>query len=229
MNTQISDQFASGELTTRPKRGRPAGLSAASRERLLNAAEDLFGRKGIDGVSLREIGEAAGQRNNNVVRYHFQTKSNLLAALLAERLGEVERMRQSLAGQHSPLSAQSPETLLRILWEPLLEVGNRQNRHQFMRLLLACQIERHNNVHPLVAAPEGYPASHAIIAALHGCFRQVTFDQFMYRLNVLAMMFRAAVVAHDEPAGDAKSSWPSDFSVEELIRLSVTALTAPAS
>jgi AcrR family transcriptional regulator len=35
-----------------------------TRERLLVTAERLFAERGVAGVSLREIGAAAGQRNN---------------------------------------------------------------------------------------------------------------------------------------------------------------------
>ena len=34
-----------------------------TRERILDTAERLYAERGLDGVSMREIGEAAGQRN----------------------------------------------------------------------------------------------------------------------------------------------------------------------
>jgi AcrR family transcriptional regulator len=194
----------------------------------MNSAEDLFGRKGIDGVSLREIAEAAGQRNNSVVRYHFQTKANLLSKLLVERIGEVERARQQLVDEHLPLETQSPETLLRLLWEPLLHVGHRHNQHRFVRFLLACQLEPQGGLHPLATAPEGHPASNRILDALCGCFPQVLREQCLYRLGVLAMMFWAAVSAHDEAIATANLGWSSRFSLDETIKLAIAALHASA-
>jgi AcrR family transcriptional regulator len=226
MSVEACDQITPD--AQRPRRGRPPGLSRASRQMILDAAEDLFGRKGIDGVSLREIGEAAGQRNNSVVRYHFQTKSNLLSALLADRMAEVERTRKDLVDAHSPLETQRPETLLRILWEPLLLVGKRQNQHRFIRLLLACQIEHRSTLHPIATAPEGHIASRRILDALCASFPQVPADQCMYRLSLLAMMFWAAVSAHDEAATAARLSWSSRFSLDEPIKLAAMALTAPS-
>jgi AcrR family transcriptional regulator len=210
------------------RRGRPPGLSSASREMILNAAEDLFGRKGIDGVSLREIAETAGQRNNSVVRYHFQTKVNLVSELLADRIGKVERARQQLVDQHLPLDTHPPETLLRLLWEPLLNVSQRQNEHRFVRLLLACQLEQRGGLHPLATAPEGHPASNRLLEAVSNCFPHVPREQCLYRLGVLAMMFWSAVTAHDEAVAAANLGWSSRFSLGETIKLAVAALHAPA-
>lgn len=49
---------------------------------LLRAAEKLFTERGIDRVSLREIAAAAGQRNHSAAQYHFETKRELIEALL---------------------------------------------------------------------------------------------------------------------------------------------------
>lgn len=228
MTAEIPPPPSAGNAPSRPRRGRPAGLNPASRELILNAAEELFGRKGIEGVSLREIAEAAGQRNNSVVRYHFQTKANLLSELLTERIGEVERARQKLVDQHLPLESQSPETLLRLLWEPLLDAGHRQNQHQFVRFLLACQLEPRSELHPLATAPEGHPASNRLLDAVSNCFPQVPREQCLYRLGVLAMMFWAAVAAHDGAVVAANMGWSSRFSLGETIKLAVSALHAPA-
>lgn len=212
----------------RARRGRPTGLTSAARELLLNAAEDLFGRKGIDGVSLREIADAAGQRNNSVVRYHFQTKHNLVEALLAERIGEVERARQALVDTHPPLESQSAEMLLHILWAPLLGIGKRRNQHRFIRFLLVCQLEQRSGLHPLATAPAEHPASSRILTALSDRFPHVPAERCLYRLSLLAMMFWAAVAAHDEAVESSNLNWSSRFSLDESIKLAVAALAAPA-
>lgn len=54
-----------------------------NRARILRAAEELMAEEGIDGVSLREINKAAGQRNASAIQYHFGDRDGLLVALLA--------------------------------------------------------------------------------------------------------------------------------------------------
>ena len=57
-------------------------MDGDARLRMLVAAERLFAERGIGAVSLREIGAAAGQRNNSAAQYHFGTRQNLVAAIL---------------------------------------------------------------------------------------------------------------------------------------------------
>ena len=53
--------------------------TAATRLRIVRTAEGLFASRSIDGVSLQEVGRAAGQRNRNAVQYHFGDKLGLIA------------------------------------------------------------------------------------------------------------------------------------------------------
>ena len=50
------------------------------RQLLLQTAEALFARKGIDAVSLNEINKAARQRNTSAMHYHFGSKEGLVQA-----------------------------------------------------------------------------------------------------------------------------------------------------
>lgn len=52
---------------------------------LITTAEELYGRHGVDAVSLRQIAEAAGQRNPAVVQYHFSTKQGLMKGIVEYR------------------------------------------------------------------------------------------------------------------------------------------------
>jgi AcrR family transcriptional regulator len=58
--------------------------SAASRQALLAAARSLFGQRGFDGTTLRDIGDRAGVDGALVARY-FGSKADLyIAAVVAE-------------------------------------------------------------------------------------------------------------------------------------------------
>jgi AcrR family transcriptional regulator len=94
--------------------------------RLLLAAERLFARHGIDGVSLRQIAAAAGTSNNSAVRYHFGTKADLLAAIFTYRLDELTRRRSVLVERADPddLRARVEAHLL-----PLVELAEAPDTH----------------------------------------------------------------------------------------------------
>jgi AcrR family transcriptional regulator len=67
-----------------------------TKQRLVSAAEDLFAARGIDGVSLREINTAAGQRNSTALQYHFVDRGGLVRAVLAKHHGDIELLRHEM-------------------------------------------------------------------------------------------------------------------------------------
>lgn len=71
-------------------------VKADARARILDAAERLFAERGVENVSLREIGAAAGQRNNSAVQYHFGTRDDLVRALYETRLRPLNDRRRGL-------------------------------------------------------------------------------------------------------------------------------------
>lgn len=67
-----------------------------TRQALLDAAEELFARDGIDAVSNRRIAEHAGTANHSAVAYHFGTKDELLHELVRRSLISTEARRYEL-------------------------------------------------------------------------------------------------------------------------------------
>jgi AcrR family transcriptional regulator len=70
--------------------------AAATRARIVAAAEELFAARGVDGVSLVEVGRAAGQRNRSAVQYHFGDRAGLLHAVLDKHTPGIEKRRHAL-------------------------------------------------------------------------------------------------------------------------------------
>ena len=60
-----------------------------TREKILACAEELFRQKGYNGVSLREIAEAAEIRVGNLT-YHYPRKELLVEAIFFRRYGNIE-------------------------------------------------------------------------------------------------------------------------------------------
>jgi AcrR family transcriptional regulator len=80
-----------------------------TKERLLDAAEQLFAAKGFDGVSIRELAAAAGV-NVAAVNYHFQGKDNLFREVIGRRfvaqrdrtLADLETLLEATGGRPGP-------------------------------------------------------------------------------------------------------------------------------
>lgn len=96
--------------TRKTRRGRPPGSSRApvsprgagrssgeadrtTRDHLLDVAEMLFARKGIDATSMREINRAADQQNASAIHYYFGSKEALVTEILDTRMSAVNRAR----------------------------------------------------------------------------------------------------------------------------------------
>ena len=60
----------------------------STREKLLDAAEELFCEKGYEGVSIRELTGAVGV-NVASINYHFQSKENLYREVVRRRISIV--------------------------------------------------------------------------------------------------------------------------------------------
>jgi AcrR family transcriptional regulator len=72
----------------------------STRRDLIAAAESLFAERGIEGVSLREINAAAGQRNASALQYHFVDRRGLLRAVLGKHHAAVEAARHELLDEY---------------------------------------------------------------------------------------------------------------------------------
>jgi AcrR family transcriptional regulator len=71
-------------------------MAPSTAELLIVTAERLYGEHGVDAVSLRQIAEAAGQRNPAVVQYHFGTKEGLLRAIVEYRVQAANARRHAM-------------------------------------------------------------------------------------------------------------------------------------
>jgi AcrR family transcriptional regulator len=93
--TKLTDKPAASEIAAAGSHHAASGED--TRERLLKAATSLFSKKGFDGVSVKELADAAGV-NVSLVSYHFGGKENLYRICLEqfgkERLALAQRVLQ---------------------------------------------------------------------------------------------------------------------------------------
>lgn len=60
------------------------------------AALRLFAERGVNGVTVREIAEAAGQKNHAAVGYHFGSKEELIRAVIVYGARLIDDLRNAL-------------------------------------------------------------------------------------------------------------------------------------
>ena len=98
----MSDKHSDQNLYIGEKKvGRPTGGESDARKRLINASRQLFIRLPYEKVSTRLVAERAGV-NIALIRYYFQNKAGLLAAMLQDTFAPMsEYMRTESGGSLS--------------------------------------------------------------------------------------------------------------------------------
>jgi TetR/AcrR family transcriptional regulator, fatty acid metabolism regulator protein len=79
--------------------------SVRTRERILQAATEVFARRGFHGARVADVAESAGIAYG-LVYHHFRNKDDILAAIFSERWAEYVRYIDELAGSPEPFRAQ---------------------------------------------------------------------------------------------------------------------------
>ena len=120
MTTLQKNQSAPTSRDARRKsKTEQTSLPGGTRERLILEAEHLFGERGIDGVTMRTVCEAADQKFAGSVQYHFGDALGLLYALFEYREAQLQPQREALLDlgrRNGRLS--DIRYLLRVLFEP---------------------------------------------------------------------------------------------------------------
>jgi TetR/AcrR family transcriptional regulator len=115
-------------------------LSSVDRRRqLIEAAMDLFSRKGFAGTTTKEIALAAGVSEAIIFR-HFATKRDLYTAIIEHNIHSVGA-KQVLAGMEACMKRRDDEGLFRLIATEMIE-GHRKDA-RFERLMMHASLEGH--------------------------------------------------------------------------------------
>ena len=116
--------------TARPER-------SDGKTKLILAAEQLFAKGGIEGVSLREIAAAAGQGNHHAVQYHFGSREGLIHAIFVYRMRQMETRRgEMLAAAEATGLLGDARSIVEIIFLPQLELPGQHDNHSYAHFLL---------------------------------------------------------------------------------------------
>ena len=84
--------------------------AAQTKDRILRAADSLFGERGFDVTTTRDIAERSGI-NKALIHYHFGTKDELLETLLEDYYGRLSIALAAALGKRSDLLGQVEDVL----------------------------------------------------------------------------------------------------------------------
>lgn len=207
----------------------PAGKRGDTRLRLMQAAERLFGERGLHAVTLKEINAAAGQRNESALHYHFGSKQRLVQAILDHRVAAIDAVRAArVEALVAARGTQDLKAVIRVTFEPLTELLDTEEGIRFVRF--AAQVLNDPDFDlPTVALKSGFQgisrANALIVAALGDLVPEVAVQRQLLMIEMvltsLALWTRRADAMTNEPA--------RRFFVESLFDGVAGALQAPVS
>jgi AcrR family transcriptional regulator len=198
---------------------------------MIAVAERLFAERGIEAVSLREIGAAAGQRNNSAAQYHFGSRNGLVDAIFEARMAPIDRRRRAMVAE---VEAAGATTDLRALCEsfvvPLAEAETETESSWYARFLAQVVFDPGFDLlaKRRLAVTTGL---RQVIALLNACLGHLPPALRAERL-VLAGTLVVHGLANRERAGgeaEAAGATPSPVFVADLVDAMVGVLSAPAS
>lgn len=161
-------------------------------ERLLDAAQHLFVKRGIGGASLRAITAHAGV-NLASVNYHFGSKDGLIHAVFARHLGPVNQERlQLLDAAHRASAPDSPpvEAILSAFLTPPFRLfhADRKNR-EFPLLISRLHAEPEDLQQAIFSQFE--EVKNRFVAAFHQTLPHLPPEELLWRL-----LFVVGAMAH---------------------------------
>ena len=172
----------------------------ATPRKILNTAEKLFVKNGVDATSLRAINTAAGS-SQGVLHYHFGNKEKLLETLLKlrmqplmdERLAMLSELRQSPAGF-------SVRDILDVIALPLARRmidGSAADRKAVQ--LLARLFAENNPIHFRVSSSYFKKIGLEILEQLQQGLPELSAEQLEIRLGVATTAIFSTIAAINQP------------------------------
>lgn len=185
-----------------------------TRTELLESAEELFAERGVENVSLRQIGAAIGSENNGVVAYYFGTKAGLLRAIYEYRIPELEEKRAQLLGLADKMGmGRDNIVLLYTMWAPIFEQRNAKGKRSYAGFLASVA---HSSDISLTSLSRSYPVTRELADRLRSN-TQLPENKFWRRMRMISMMMIDAIRdAAELEAQGAKRAQVDDLLLEAL-------------
>jgi AcrR family transcriptional regulator len=163
------------------------------RELLLDAAEELLDRHGIDGFSARAVVVAAGMRNTGAVNYHFGSRNDLIRAVLERRRDQIDLVRNSMLDALEATDNITPRNALHAAVRPLIDLLAEPSGRRHVRLI------QQASIHPTFAAEANMRFATGIArAAIHALplVEPLPSHRQLHRARTMLMLAITAIAEH---------------------------------
>jgi AcrR family transcriptional regulator len=206
--------------------------SEETKNQIKAAAQMLFAQRGVDGVTVQEIVNAAAQRNNAALHYHFGSKEELIRQMVVDGAAVLDRRRREMLDELKARGGpRNIRDIMLVLMMPVIELGEDERWRGYIRFTSNLQ----------ASDPE------TLRAALNHRWNSGYVECFEYlkkilplpaaiieqRLSIFMIYANAILSAHEAALEKrhARSSrlWSQPFTIENMLDTLEAALTCPPS
>jgi AcrR family transcriptional regulator len=218
-------------MSTRTRESSRAA-SEDTKNQLKAAAQLLFAHRGVDGVTVQEIVNAAGQRNNAALHYHFGSKEELIRQMVVDGAAVLDRRRREMLDEMKVRGGpKSIRDVMLVLMMPVIELGKDERWRGYIRFTSNLQ----------ASDPE------TLRAALNNRWNSGYVQCFQFlkkmlplpaavveqRLSIF-MIYANAILSAHEAALESRNTrnsrlWGQPFTIENILDTLEATLTCPLS
>ncbi len=203
-----------------------------TREQLLDAAEQLFGERGIRNVSLREIRIAAGQGNTAAVQYHFGDRDGIVRAIYERHAPKLEAISLNYLSQLDAMPEVPLRARVEVLARPLADYITQGTSERAWAKMLAELLADPRISMDMIAS--GSPEDTVKIgrSMFEELERTVPGDivaERMWAVTQFAVQLCANRARITDDAETVRTTASDEVFAENLVDMAVGALTAPVS
>src|SRR5271167_4578890 len=212
-------------------RSRPGAraTSEETRNQIKAAAQMLFARRGVDGVTVQEIVDAANQRNNAALHYHFGSKEELISQMVVDGAMVLDQRRREMLDEIEARGGpQSIREVMLVLVMPVIELGEDERWRGYIRFTSNLQASDPKTLR--AALDNRWNASYVECFEYLKKMLPLPPAIVEQRLSIFVIYANAILSAREaaQEARHAKSSrlWGQPFTIENILDTLEAALTS---
>jgi AcrR family transcriptional regulator len=210
----------------------PRAASEQTRDQIKMAAQMLFARHGIDAVTVQQIVDAAGQRNNAALYYHFRTKEELIRQMVVDGAAVLDaRRREMLDDMEKRGGPASIREVMLVLFMPVIELGEHERWRGYIRFISHLRASDPKALRD--ALSNRWNAGY--VECVNHLKRMLPGPAAIVeqRLSMLAI-YSNAVLSAQEAARESRNTkssrlWGQPFTIENILDMLEAAITCPPS
>jgi AcrR family transcriptional regulator len=206
--------------------------SEDTRNQIKAAAQMLFARHGVDAVTVQEIVDAAGQRNNAALHYHFGSKEELIRQMVVDGAAVLDERRRGMLDEIEARGGpRSIREVLLVLVMPVIELGEDERWRGYIRFTSNLQASDPNALRAALNNRwnTGYVACFNHLKTMLPLPAAI----IEQRLSIFSIYANSILSAHEAAleTRNTKSSrlWGQRFTIENILDTLEATITCPMS